>query len=170
MFAAGHLRDPGRDRAILAGSLAALSALAWLSLLAWSASPYARYLHHEGGVAPLPVEAMLFSLGWVLMIVAMMLPSSVPLVVTFGAIVGRRPRPRRLVALLLAGYLVAWGAFGLGAWVLDRGVHAAVDALPWLAAAPPADHGRHARDRRACGSSARSGRAASTSAAARWAS
>ena len=24
MFAAGHLRDPGRDRAILAGSLAAL--------------------------------------------------------------------------------------------------------------------------------------------------
>ena len=70
------------------------------------------------------------------MIVAMMLPSSVPLVVTFGAIVGRRPQPRRLVALLLAGYLVVWGAFGLAAWVLDRGIHAAVAALPWLAAHP----------------------------------
>ena len=136
MFAATHLRDPRRDRAILAGSLVALSVLAWLSLWVWSVSPYGRYLHHEGGLAPLPVEAVLFSLGWVLMIVAMMLPSSVPLVVTFGAIVGRRPRPRRLVALLLAGYLVVWGAFGLAAWLLDRAIHAAVDALPWLAAHP----------------------------------
>ena len=136
MFAVGHLRDPKRDRAILAGSLVALSALAWLSLWAWSASPYAPYLHHEGGVAPVPVEAILFSLGWLLMIVAMMLPSSVPLVVTFGAIVGRRPQPRRLVALLLVGYLVVWGAFGLAAWVFDRGIHAAVAAWPWLAAHP----------------------------------
>src|ERR1044072_2750613 len=27
---------------------------------------YGRYLHHEGGIAPLPIEAILFSLGWVL--------------------------------------------------------------------------------------------------------
>ncbi len=135
MFAVGHLRDPRRDRAILAGSLVALSGLAWLTLWVWAASPYGRYLHHEGGIAPLPVEAALFSLGWLLMIVAMMLPSSVPLVVTFRAIVGRRPHPGLLVALLVAGYLAIWGAFGLGAWVLDRGIHAAVDASPWLAAA-----------------------------------
>jgi predicted metal-binding membrane protein len=136
MFAASHLRDPRRDRAILAGSLVALTAVAWLSLWAWAASPYGRYLHHEGGVGPIPLEAALFVLGWVLMIVAMMLPSSVPLVLTFGAIVGRRRRPGLLVALLLAGYLVVWGAFGLAAWVFDRGIHAAVDALPWLAAHP----------------------------------
>ena len=136
MFAVGHLRDPRRDRAILAGSLVALSGLAWLTLWLWAASPYGRYLHHEGGIAPLPVEAALFSLGWVLMIVAMMLPSSVPLVVTFGAIVGRRPRPSLLVGLLVVGYLAIWAAFGLAAWVLDRGIHAAVDALPWLAAHP----------------------------------
>ena len=136
MFAVGHLRDPRRDRAILAGSLVALSGLAWLTLWVWAASPYGRYLHHDGGFAPLPVEAALFSLGWLLMIVAMMLPSSVPLVVTFGAIVGRRPQPRLLVALLVAGYLAIWGAFGLAAWLLDRGVHAAVDASPWLAQHP----------------------------------
>ncbi|HEY6570854.1 MAG TPA: DUF2182 domain-containing protein [Candidatus Limnocylindrales bacterium] len=136
MFAVGHLRDPRRDRAILAGSLVALSGLAWLTLWVWAASPYGRYLHHDGGIAPLPVEAALFSLGWLLMIVAMMLPSSVPLVVTFGAIVGRRPQPRLLVALLVAGYLAIWGAFGLAAWILDRGIHAAVEASPWLAAHP----------------------------------
>jgi predicted metal-binding membrane protein len=136
MFAVAHLRDPRRDRAILAGSLVALSGLAWLTLWVWAASPYGRYLHHDGGFAPMPVEAALFSLGWVLMIVAMMQPTSVPLVVTFGAIVGRRPQPRLLVALVLAGYLAIWGAFGLAAWVLDRGIHAAVDASPWLAQHP----------------------------------
>jgi predicted metal-binding membrane protein len=136
MFAVAHLRDPRRDRAILAGSLVALSGLAWLTLWVWAASPYGRYLHHDGGFAPMPVEAALFSLGWVLMIIAMMLPSSVPLVVTFGAIVGRRPQPRLLVGLLIAGYLAIWAAFGLAAWVLDRGIHAAVDASPWLAQHP----------------------------------
>jgi predicted metal-binding membrane protein len=132
VFLTQHLRDPRRDRAILAGSLVALAALAWLSLAVWAASPYGRYLHHEGGVGPLPVEVALFVLGWVLMIVAMMLPSSIPLVLTFGALVGRRRRPGRLVLLLLAGYLAIWGGFGLAAWVLDRGIHAAVDASPWL--------------------------------------
>ena len=136
MLVGNHLRDPRRDRTILAGAVVALSALAWLSLVAWSASPWARYLDHDGGLAPLPVQALLFSLGWVLMIVAMMLPSSVPLVLTFAAITGRRPRPGLLVALLLAGYLVVWGGFGLAAWILDRGIHGAVDALPWLAERP----------------------------------
>jgi len=136
MFAPAHLRAPRRDRAILAGSLAALAVAAWLALLLWGASPYARYLHHDDGVGPLAAQASLFAVGWVLMIVAMMLPSSVPLVMTFGALVRRRRRPGALVGLLLAGYLSVWAAFGLAAWVLDRGIHAAVGTVPWLAAHP----------------------------------
>jgi predicted metal-binding membrane protein len=136
MFSPAHLRAPRRDQAILGGLLVALAASAWVALAVWGASPYGRYLHHEGGVGPLPLEATLFAAGWVLMIVAMMLPSSVPLVVTFGMLVRRRRRPGLLVVLLLLGYLTVWGAFGLAAWVLDRGIHAAVNALPWLAAHP----------------------------------
>jgi predicted metal-binding membrane protein len=136
MFSPAHLRAPRRDQAILGGLLVALAASAWVALAVWGASPYGRYLHHEGGVGPLPLEATLFAAGWVLMIVAMMLPSSVPLVVTFGMLVRRRRRPGKLVVLLLLGYLTVWGAFGLAAWVLDRGIHAAVNALPWLAAHP----------------------------------
>ena len=136
MFAPAHLRAPRRDRAILGGSLVALAVAAWLALWLWGASPYARYLHHDGDVGPLAVRASLFVTGWVLMIVAMMLPSSVPLVMTFGALVRRRRRPGALVGLLLAGYLAVWTAFGLAAWVFDRGIHAAVDALPWLADHP----------------------------------
>jgi predicted metal-binding membrane protein len=133
MFAAAHLRDTRRDRVILGAALAAISLLAWASLVVWSGTAAGAALHHDGGGGPLLAQASLFTAGWTLMIVAMMLPSSIPLVLTFGALVGRRRRPRLLVALLLTGYLVTWAAFGLGAWVLDRGIHVAVDALPWLA-------------------------------------
>lgn len=136
MFRPAHLRAPRRDRAILGGSLLALAAAAWLALWAWEGSPGGHYLRHTGGGGAVPLEAALFAGGWILMIVAMMLPSSVPLVVTFGVLVGRRRRPDVLVALLLVGYLLVWAAFGLGAWLADRGIHAAVDAVPWLAAHP----------------------------------
>src|SRR6476659_1222891 len=137
MFSPAHLRAPRRDQAILGGLLVAIAATAWLALWLWGSSPYGRYLHHEGGIGPLPLEATLFSAGWVLMIVAMMLPSSIPLVMTFGLLVRRRRRPGRLVVLLLAGYLTVWAGFGLLAWILDRGIHAAVDASPWLAGHTP---------------------------------
>jgi len=136
MFTPAHLRVPQRDRAILGGLLVGLAVAAWVALWWWETSPYAGYMGHAGTVGPLPLEASLFVVGWVLMIVAMMLPSSVPLVMTFGALVGRRPRPGRLVGLLLLGYLAVWGAFGLAAWLADRGIHAAVGALPWLAEHP----------------------------------
>ena len=144
MFTSQHLRSPRRDRALLGAALAALAGLAWLSLALWSASPWSRYLHHDAGPGGggldiafgLPLEVALFAAGWVLMIVAMMLPSSVPLVLIFSGVVGRRPRPGMLVGLLLAGYLVTWTGFGVAAWVLDRGIHAAVDASPWLAEHP----------------------------------
>ena len=136
MFTATHLRSARRDRAILGAALGGLVLLAWITLAVWEGSPYAAYLGHAGGVGPLPLEAALFAIGWVLMIVAMMLPSSIPLVVTFSALVRRRRRSVRLVALLLLGYLLVWAAFGLAAWIADRGIHAAVDAIPWLAEHP----------------------------------
>ena len=136
MFSPTHLRVARRDRAILAGTLLGLAATAWLALWLWSGSAWRGSLGHDGAGPSTLVTAGLFTLGWVLMIVAMMLPSSVPLVVTFSRLVGRRARPALLVGLLLAGYLAVWSAFGVAAWVADRLVHAAVEAIPWLAANP----------------------------------
>ena len=139
MFAPAHLRVPGRDRAILVTTLVAIAVVAWIALWFWEGSPYGHYLHHDrldGASASLAVGATAFTVGWTLMIVAMMLPSSVPLVVTFGALVSRRRQPARLVALLLVGYLLVWAGFGFVAWTADRIVHAAVEALPWLAERP----------------------------------
>jgi len=136
MFASAHLHVPRRDHAILAGSLGALVVLAWVSLWAWERSPYGHYLHHDGTAGPLAAQAVLFAAGWFLMIVAMMLPSSLPLVMTFSRLVGRRRQPSLLVGLLLVGYLIVWTGFGLAVWIGDRGIHAVVDATPWLAEHP----------------------------------
>jgi predicted metal-binding membrane protein len=110
----------------------------WGALSLWSGSPAGRYLDHrdleEGGLTALTVT--LFVGGWLLMIVAMMLPTSLPLVVTFRAIVGRRPHPDRLAGLVAVAYVVTWTAVGLGLFVMDAGVHATVDAVPWLSAHP----------------------------------
>jgi predicted metal-binding membrane protein len=137
MFSASHLRVPFRDRTLLIALLAMLAATAWLVLWLWDASPYGRYLHHDApsGLGT-PLELGLFVIGWALMILAMMLPTAIPLLATFGALVGRRRRPGLLVGLVIAGYVVTWTAFGLAAWIGDRGVHATVEAVPWLAANP----------------------------------
>jgi AcrR family transcriptional regulator len=114
-----------------------MAVVAWTALWAWESSPYGLCLHHDGVVGgSFAVGALAFTAGWILMIVAMMLPSSVPLVMTFATLVGRRQRPARLVGLLLLGYLLVWAGFGLAAWAADRGVHAVVEALPWLGAHP----------------------------------
>jgi predicted metal-binding membrane protein len=117
-------------------SLAAIIVAALVVLWAWEGSPYGQYLNHDAATGAPLVGAALFTIGWLLMVIAMMLPSSAPLVVLFGGLVRRRRRPGRLVALLLVGYLLVWTTFGLAAWVADRAVHAAADSLPWLGAHP----------------------------------
>jgi predicted metal-binding membrane protein len=121
---------------LYAGAMAGLIGGAWVALGLLGASPYAAYLSHEflseaknwdGALARLAV----FLGGWTLMSVAMMLPSSLPLVTVFHTITSGA---WRLVGLLVAGYLWVWGLFGLAALVADAGLHLAVELSPWLAA------------------------------------
>lgn len=77
---------------------------------------------------------LVFIAGWTVMIVAMMLPTSLPLVTLFHTIVGRRPDARQLVILLVAGYLSIWTLFGLLVYGGDWGLHEAVERSPWLEA------------------------------------
>src|SRR5438105_5424464 len=116
--------------------LVALVAMAWLSLWVWGQSPYGRFLSHEtvGGIkledSPLQVAAMVT--GWTLMIVAMMLPTSLPLVMLFHSLIARRRDWLRLVVMLVAGYLTVWTLFGFVAHLADWVVHQAVARTIWL--------------------------------------
>jgi predicted metal-binding membrane protein len=77
--------------------------------------------------------AVLFVAGWTLMTVAMMLPTSLPLVALFHSLVRQRQDQTRLVVLLVLGYLGVWVLFGAVAHLGDRGLHEAVERSGWLA-------------------------------------
>lgn len=123
------------ERWFYGGTLAGLIGGAWAALGLLGVSAYAPYFSHafEWGDEPWPVVARIaiFVAGWLLMSVAMMLPSSLPLVTVFHTIT----RPAwGLVALLIAGYLGIWAVFGFAAFLADGLIiHALVDASPWLA-------------------------------------
>ena len=104
----------------------------------WGASPFAGLLSHRSigtGSLPPAVRAIIFVGGWTLMTIAMMLPSSLPLVNLFRTIVAERADADRLVLRLVIGYLGMWAFFGILAYRGDAIVHRALEALPEFATA-----------------------------------
>lgn len=119
---------------------------AWVTLWLWVASPYGRYLDHGswlqaglGGALcrALPagevvLPAVVYVGGWLLMTVAMMLPTTLPLLEIVERITAARPNRVLLRGLVIAGYLAVWGGFGLLAHAADSALHALAAASPWL--------------------------------------
>ncbi len=133
-------RPTAEDRKLFLVLLAGLVVLAWAALVAWERSPYGRYLDHRGlaevelgATGHALTFALLFTAGWALMTLAMMLPTSLPLVQMFARMMRRRANGGQLVALLLAGYIGVWSAFGAGAHFGDWVLHQLVEPrLGWL--------------------------------------
>jgi predicted metal-binding membrane protein len=143
--ATGRVHLPSRH-ALRLGLIVALSGAAWLALAFWSASPYARYLDHGGWSEPgllaalcrsvpqgeLVVPAFLHALAWLLMMTAMMLPTTLPLLGIFGRITSSRPDAGALMGVVVLGYAVAWAGFGLVAHGLDTALHLGAGRIDWL--------------------------------------
>ena len=137
---------PADQRTIFRALMAGLVVSAWATLWFWSNSPYGRYLDHgrwtdvglgaaicrviPGGDVALP--ALLYAAGWLLMIAAMMLPTTLPVLEIFRRITAGRPDASRLVGLAISGYVVAWLGFGLAAHAADGLLHAAVERNGWF--------------------------------------
>ena len=110
-------------------------ALAWLVALAAQAAGAASLLHHDTLVAdgpPVWIALGVFLVAWQVMIAAMMLPSSLPLVRMFAAASAGQPRPGAAMGGFLGGYALVWSVFGALAFLFDVGVHAAIDSSSWL--------------------------------------
>jgi len=129
------------DRKVFLWSITSLIVFAWLILWFWGRSPYGRYLSHEQlGDIGLNDASSLFSAialyvaGWTLMTVAMMLPTTLPLLEIFRRLVAQRPERVQLVALVITGYLGVWAGFGVAAHSADWILHETVERSPWLEA------------------------------------
>ena len=111
----------------------------WAFAVLAEVSGHSGPLHHdaliEGGL-PWWAALGIFVLAWQLMIAAMMLPSSLPLIALFERTVIGVPRAARTRAAFLSGYAAVWTGFGIVAFVGDIGVHRAVHKVPWLHAHP----------------------------------
>ena len=146
--ASGAAPNGGERQALLVTLLALLAAVSWAALWAWSASPYARYLGHDGwGEAgalaalcrAIPqggiiVPTLLHALAWMLMIAAMMLPTTLPLLSMVRRVTAGRPDAGRLLVLVAAGFVIAWLAFGVVAHVADAAVRWTAGRSVWFVA------------------------------------
>ena len=75
---------------------------------------------------------LFFVCGWILMTIAMMLPTSIPLLVVFHSICRSRANWPLLIALVVFGYLAAWLAFGVAAYAATIGIGRAANNLTWI--------------------------------------
>jgi predicted metal-binding membrane protein len=119
--------------------LAALVALAWLVLLRWPQAPHGRFAHYDaaiaGGLHTAPAAALIVA-AWTLMIVAMMLPTSFPLLAIFHRLTRHRDDHALLVLLVVAGYLAVWALVGIAALAAGGALHAVADRSAWARANP----------------------------------
>ncbi len=128
-------------------AIGALIAVSWIALWYWNASPYRRYVEHTGLLEPgallalcraipqgeIVVPMLLYAFGWVLMIAAMMLPTTYPLLAMFRSVTRGRPDENRLTMLAIGGFFVAWFAFGIAAHAADVALARGAREFTWLA-------------------------------------
>jgi predicted metal-binding membrane protein len=120
-------------------AIPALIGIAWVISAVAQFSGCAAFLHHDALIehGPRPAIAVpLFALAWLVMIAAMMLPSSLPLLRMFAFASAKQQRPALMFASFVTGYVIVWMAYGIAAFTGDVLVHRAVDRIAWLNAHP----------------------------------
>jgi predicted metal-binding membrane protein len=126
------------ERALLPALIGGSSAAAWIAMWRFGESPWGHGHAAHGVVAEASLlwQASLFLATWITMTVAMMLPTTTPLVLIFRRLTAARPDRSVLVLLLIAGYLAAWAACGLLVFGAIRTIRFAAAGSAWLAGHP----------------------------------
>jgi predicted metal-binding membrane protein len=133
------------DRAVAAASSPGVPTLvaaiggAWALAILVELSGTAGALHHHALIEhgpPIVVALPVFLVAWLVMVVAMMLPASLPAIRVFLAAAAARPLVGLSLARFVGFYALVWAAFGATAFLGDAVLHRIVDATPWLQARP----------------------------------
>jgi predicted metal-binding membrane protein len=116
---------PRRERAVILAALATITALSWLYLVS---------------MASMAMGAVMMFLMWWVMMIGMMLPSALPMTLTFATVNRRRRElgtPYVPTAVFVAGYLLAWGAFSLAATAAQSALEHAALMTPMMRLSSP---------------------------------
>ncbi len=137
MSSAGSLLPRINGRTLLVASVLAIAGGAWLGLWLlgqpFHSSFHGHHHHHSGSAQDLQAPAMLlFVGGWTMMTMAMMLPTTLPLLMVFRKITSEKVDKAILVTLLAGGYVVAWTVFGLLVYVAKLALESLAALSPWL--------------------------------------
>jgi predicted metal-binding membrane protein len=122
--------------ALTTGVVVLLSMFAWWVLWRGLSTPDGHHLLH-GTASPSMIHmgawqfGLTYIAGWTLMTVAMMLPTSLPLVLLFRRMVSGRASAGALVGLLVSGYLGVWALTGGGLLMVHWLLRAGVERLAW---------------------------------------
>lgn len=115
--------------------LLAVIAVAWGVCVWMESSGVGAFLHHHAlyhSGLPLWYAGLLLAGGWQVMTAAMMLPSSLPLMVLYGRATRAAPDRSSSFALFVTGYFLVWTAFAVSAFTFDMGVHWLAHTWAWL--------------------------------------
>jgi predicted metal-binding membrane protein len=133
-----------RDRLIVLAGLVGISALAWayLGYMAWEmeamnmamqmAMPHMRVWS--------AVDILLLFVMWVVMMVAMMVPTAASMILTYAVLTRQQqtqPEPFAPTVVFLGGYLVVWTGFSALATLAQWGLHEAALLSPMMVSTSP---------------------------------
>ena len=131
-----------RDRTVVLVGIASISLLAWayMTYLAWDMGQ----MKMEVAMPQMKMwgflELFLLFLMWAIMMVAMMVPSAAPMILTFATINRKRKEredPFVPTAVFLLGYLVIWTGFSLVATFAQWGLHTVALLSPMMVSTSP---------------------------------
>jgi predicted metal-binding membrane protein len=130
-----------RDRTAVLAAIGGLTAVSWLYLVDMAhdmeRGPMAMMALHPWTPARF---AMMLAM-WVIMMVGMMLPSATPATLVYTAVARKASRegtPVAPVAAFVAGYLIVWALFSLGATLAQWSLERAALLSPMLVSRSPA--------------------------------
>ena len=142
-----------RDRAIVAAALAAVAASAWAYLLSTDmgmaghamSEPMPDMPDMPGMVMPQAepwsaAEPLALFVMWLVMMVAMMVPSAAPIILLFASTMRRRRErasPWVPTGVFAAGYILIWVGFSAAAAALQMALHRASLLSPAMSATSP---------------------------------
>jgi predicted metal-binding membrane protein len=138
-----------RERWIVCGCLVAMVVLSWLYLLHLKTAMDMSGMNMPGMVMLDTQEwgattVLLLFVMWAVMMVAMMVPSAMPMILAFLTVNQGRSatnRPLVPVSIFLLGYLAIWTAYSAAATLAEWGLHQATLLSTTMAATSPSLNG-----------------------------